>query len=316
MMEHETPNMAQPPNDPNQEQTQDTQADQSPLVMPGPPTYQNPTPPPPPKRRNWGKPFAVGIFAVLFVMSMFYWTGKLRAMFWHSSSDHSVYASTDWYESTQDFYDVDYIDIDMPSDSQISIEPWDGDSVQVYLSGEIPDNAKVDTRQNGKKLSISLDDNFWNFGFQNTFSVVIFMPNDLDRLKLDLVSGSVDVKVNVRDLEIDTVSSELFITSVSKRMEIDTVSGSAYISDSQAERIKFDTVSGDFSFSGIIEREIDVDGVSGDVDVSLSRSSGVTTVSFDTVSGTLYNDAELKEQSHGDISYDSVSGDLSVSYYD
>lgn len=167
---------------------------------------------------------------------------------------------------------------------------------------------------------------------------------DGDRIKLDSVSGDVDVQATTGRLDITTVSGDVDFTGRVERVEAESVSGDLTLRGIEGE-LSIDTVSGEAKITNSRLRQIDGGSVSGDIefdvellgsaDVDIETMSGELTLTFpaslsatvnaETFSGSLHADFPVKitdesgpgSQMHGKlgngdarIDLESFSGDI------
>lgn len=198
-----------------------------------------------------------------------------------------------------------YENLDAPSFDSIKIAMMDANvtfvksdkyGVKVELENAIY-TPKIEIRND--ELSIKMPgSNGWRLDFDwlggNSDlyggEVTVYLPsNTLDDVRIDLLSGSLDIDgYEFDELVINAVSMDYSISGITANsFESSTVSGSADVSFERAGRIKAANVSGDLLFSGKVSGNITANTVSGRIALNLKGSENDFHVMFSSVSGEL-----------------------------
>ena len=155
----------------------------------------------------------------------------------------------------------------------------------------------------------------------------------LEKLNLSVVSGDISlVDMSMTLARLDSTSGDFRLNAVDvDDLFINTVSGTTRTESSWIRKFKGDSTSGDFILEGTIE-EIDIstvsggakitsgvvpekvkcDTMSGDVDLFIPAGDAIS-VRFDSMSGSLTGDIPMMLVKSGGYSFDSVSGDVTIS---
>jgi len=150
-----------------------------------------------------------------------------------------------------------------------------------------------------KKDSFQISKNGIHFSEQlRAFNILV--PKQIEVIDAKTVSGNIDfINVKSQKLKINTVSGRIDLDIQSKNVNINSVSGDIKINEHS------------------IEPDIEIKSVSGDAQVFLSQKV-YANVSFKSVSGKLTNDLGSSDNSSnnlnkkGIIKFNSTSGDLEI----
>lgn len=128
-----------------------------------------------------------------------------------------------------------------------------------------------------------------------------FSANDLD---VDSVSGDINIRGNIRNVNADTVSGNIKLEGEFDKVDVSGTSSAVEV-----------------TYLNISPAELDVDMVSGDINIRIPEQLSGFEVEFDSVSGDFTSDfstsVDKGEYRFGDGSFeinaDTVSGDLKIS---
>lgn len=179
------------------------------------------------------------------------------------------------------------------SSGSVTIEPGDGDAIELCETGNKPTDPK-------EQLQYYLDGTTLHVRFCAPAKVTVGVMKEKDlhvTLPKDLV---------LRELDVSTASAELNVTDVrAERMKLGTASGRVFGSVAYAEALQIGAASGEveLTVSGEVGT-IDADTASGDV--RLTASGEVGTIDADTASGAV----SITADSVRELEMDSASGAL------
>lgn len=141
------------------------------------------------------------------------------------------------------------------------------------------------------------------------------------RLEIELPRGvslevsSVSATIDVRDvagerLKVETVSGRIEVEAVPVELEVDAVSGDVTLRLDGSKRVDIETVSGDVELDGRLDGRLKAQAVSGDLVFRLGDSP-LADGNLSTVSGDLRLDTALARD--GRLQANSLSGDVEIS---
>ncbi len=223
-------------------------------------------------------------------------------------------------QKVQTFEDVQQIKLNLAS---IDVQIYETDSNIVTLY----DN----TQKEGFRIGIGgNDDNTvefkngkltftqggtWNIGFnfiRITGDIIIEVPKGT-QIEYEIDSASSDIYIDApikNTLKINNVSGEIEIMQGGEELNINTVSGDVEVFMAY-EQIDIDCVSSDVKLvANSATKSIDFDGVSGDVEIEVEDDAKYD-INFDAVSGDVDDDYENQNSDANaiQISINAVSGD-------
>ena len=155
----------------------------------------------------------------------------------------------------------------------------------------------------------------------------------LEKLNLSVVSGDISlVDVIMASARLDSASGDFRLNAVEvDDIFINTVSGTTRAESSLLRSFKGDSASGDFILegtienieistvsggvkitSGVVPEKVKCNTMSGDVDLFIPAGDTIS-VKFDSMSGSLTGDIPMMLVKSGGYSFDSVSGDVTIS---
>jgi hypothetical protein len=205
------------------------------------------------------------------------------------------------------------LDIRVPS-GQIDIVTVDGDESVIVLEGSEKFLDLTEVRQEGRRLvvelkgrkpfgiTISIDEHSWRMG--GRLVVRAQVPHGSDAV-LATASADMKLKGRVQSLEAKTASGDLVVRGeIERDATIKTVSGDVAI-DAVGGDLRFTSVSGDLTAKSV-GRPVEGKTVSGDARISSTREGNVT---LQSVSGDL--EVGVAAGTNLDVDAGSVSGELS-----
>ncbi len=208
-------------------------------------------------------------------------------------------------------------------DDGVEVKYYDGNTVKIEEEAdeEIPRKLQLRYLAEGGKLTVQFASN-GRHDIRNLHKdLTVLFPQDtqLEKLKIENVSGDIYSEVAVKSFTANGVSGDIEIGNVSQIADIHSVSGNLEIKAGNLNAIKAESVSGNVSLytDGVTSAEVNT--VSGNVNLFVPESLGFT-MTFETVSGDLYSSLETTQS--GDtytrleggkvINVDTVSGDVSI----
>ena len=141
-----------------------------------------------------------------------------------------------------------------------------------------------------------------------------------DSVNADTVSGEVHVTGNAgHEFEADSTSGSVTFSGMAEIVDANTVSGEVTADVARTLRsFKADTTSGRVRLTvGDAQalKEVSANTISGEVTITLPQNDGFT-VDYDSISGDLNNEFEMRGERHGnghiDIDVDTASGSLHI----
>lgn len=198
-------------------------------------------------------------------------------------SDRTVFNSEDLTNVTQEFTDIDKLDIDL-SYGEFVIEKAEGNSFK--LVGE---NVVKGFSCKDKNGELVIDDNIKiasNFGFNNDDNhpfVTLYIPEnaDLDKVEIDMGAGYVNVNdLNTEDLSIDLGAGEFEGSKINaKDAKLSVGAGHLIIDEFVSDTVKMDCGTGKMEVYGNVQGDADLDCGIGNIVLSVANSE--TNYNFD-----------------------------------
>ncbi len=208
-------------------------------------------------------------------------------------------------------------------DDGVEVKYYDGNTVKIEEKAdeEIPQKLELRYLAEGGKLIIQFASNGRHDirNLHKDLTVLFPQSTQLEKLKIENVSGDIHSEVAVKNFTASGVSGDIEIGNVSRSAAIHSVSGNVEVKAGSLNSVKAESVSGDVSLyiGGITSANVNT--VSGTVNLFVPENLGFT-LTFDTVSGDFYS--SLATTQSGDtytrleggvaISIDTVSGDVNI----
>lgn len=185
----------------------------------------------------------------------------------------------------------------------VTFTAWDRD--EVHIRGRVADDVEeveIETTSNGIRIEVRNKRNQRNIkGTQLHLKVPVGASLEAEGVSSDLsVSGSRGDRIR-----LNTVSGDIEVDAESNRVELSSVSGDVEF-EGTAGRVNAESVSGDVTLIGIRE-EVEASTVSGDVTL---EGDSIRNGRFETVSGDL--NLVLALTGDGRLNCDAMSGDINL----
>ena len=211
---------------------------------------------------------------------------------------------------------INRIDVDWVS-GDVSIVLWDGETVSVSEIGDFDDDKKVHTAviDGALMIKFAASGNLGTNSKGKSLTVKIPEAMLLSEIAVDTVSAevSVDMKAEVRTIDIDTVSGSTYIGNLSgSSLGIDTTSGRITVSGATFAKAEFDSVSGRIEIDDSALTDVDAETVSGRINCSFREGAVLDDLDFSSVSGDI--ELMLPVNVGFEAKLSSVSGDLNTDF--
>lgn len=188
-----------------------------------------------------------------------------------------------------------------------------GDDDQVSLSGTLGADTKLSFEGSTGRVRIKAEGSgsggwfHWGGNGPSEDSLLEVRVPRTATLELSAVSADSSIRgiAGSDSLKVESVSGDVNISAETARLTLSSVSGDVSFTG-QSARSEIESVSGDLNLSGL-SGELSLDTVSGDAVVN---ASGLTEVDFGSVSGDLRLSASLLGAAR--LSAESVSGDIEI----
>ena len=211
---------------------------------------------------------------------------------------------------------INRIDVDWVL-GDVSMVLWDGKTVSVSEIGDFADDKKVHTAVIDGALMIKFTAS-GNLGMKAASkSLTVKIPETmvLSGIAADTVSAdvSIDMKTEVKTVDIDTVSGSTDIRNLSgDSVGVDTTSGRITVSGATFVKAEFDSVSGRIEIDDSALTGVDAETVSGKINCSFREGAVLDELDFSSVSGDI--ELMLPANVGFEAKLSSVSGDLNTDF--
>ncbi len=207
---------------------------------------------------------------------------------------------------------INRIDVNWVS-GDVSIVLWDGETVSVSEIGDFADDKKVHTAviDGALMIKFAASGNLGTNSKGKSLTVKIPEAMLLSEIAVDTVSAevSVDMKAEVRTIDIDTVSGSTDIKNLSgDSVGVDTTSGRITVSGATFAKASLDSVSGRIEIDDSALTDVDAETVSGRINCSFRDGAAIDELDFSSVSGDI--EILLPEGVGFEAKLSSVSGDF------
>lgn len=199
-----------------------------------------------------------------------------------------------------------------------SIKVTGSDRSDIRITGSIGEDAKgLIIEGDDKRLQVRVDypesngwGGWWGSGDVDDSHLVIELPTGVE-LAVESVSATVRVD-NLRGerLKVESVSGDIEVKAAAVEVELSAVSSDIELELDGSQSVDLESVSGDLILSGRVTESIEAETVSGNVDVDLADSA-LAKFSGNTVSGDLKLRIGLADG--GRLGIEALSGDVELS---
>lgn len=201
---------------------------------------------------------------------------------------------------------------EMPGDGLVQVEnlagsveftTWDRNEVQVRGKvGDDVEEVEIEATSNGIRIEVQ---NKRNKKRIDATHLHLKIPRQAS-IEAEGVSADLTVNgCNGDSIRLDTVSGDIEVEAETRKVDIASVSGDVEF-EGTADRVTAESVSGDVTLVGV-KKEVEASTVSGDVAL---EGGNLESGRFETVSGELNLMLELIDG--GRLNCDSMSGDISL----
>lgn len=211
---------------------------------------------------------------------------------------------------------ISRIDVDWLA-GDVNIVLWDGETVSVSEIGDFDDDKKVHTAviDGALMIKFAASGNLGTNSKGKSLTVKIPEAMLLSEIAVDTVSAevSVDMKAEVRTVDIDTVSGSTYIGNLSgSSLGVDTTSGKITVSGATFAKASLDSVSGRIEIDDSALTDVDAETVSGRINCSFREGAVLDDLDFSSVSGDI--ELILSEDAGFEAKLSSVSGDFNTDF--
>ena len=211
---------------------------------------------------------------------------------------------------------ISRIDVDWLA-GDVNIVLWDGKTVSVSEIGDFDDDKKVHTAviDGALMIKFAASGNLGTNTKGKSLTVKIPEAMLLSEIAVDTVSAevSVDMKAEVRTVDIDTVSGSTYIGNLSgSSLGVDTTSGKITVSGATFAKASLDSVSGRIEIDDSALTDVDAGTVSGRINCSFREEAVLDDLDFSSVSGDI--ELILPENAGFEAKLSSVSGDFNPDF--
>jgi len=192
----------------------------------------------------------------------------------------------------------------------LSVSAWD--KAQAELTGSLGNGSKLEIAGDAQHLVLHVDSgkhSWFGMGSPHDSTLVLHVPRTI-ALDADVVSSDATVTgIAGKTLRVNGVSGDLNVTSGAPDVEIDSVSGEVefqVLPQTTTTRVHLQTVSGNVGAKGLGGR-VKLETVSGDIRLDTGTVDELET-------GTVSGDAQIHAApaAHGRMRLQSMSGDIRV----
>ncbi len=214
--------------------------------------------------------------------------------------DHSIINSEDLTDVTQEFTDIDELDVDL-NYGEFIIKKTEGNSYKLVGENVIKGFSCKD--KNGKLVIEDNNKFVGNFGFNddNHPVVTLYIPENanLDKVKIDMGAGYVNVNdLSTQDLSIDLGAGEFEGNKISaKDANLTVGAGNLFIDEFITDTVKLDCGTGKMEVHGNIQGDTDIECGIGNIVLSVENSE--TNYNFDIDCGI--GNVTVGNQSYGGV---------------
>ena len=215
---------------------------------------------------------------------------------------------------SEEYSNIRRIEIDL---NTTNLEIKYGDKYSVEASN-VTDKFKV--RERNGNLYIE-EDSFWLFGNNNAGKVVVYVPDALRELSIDVGAGKTSITgVSAQEFSLDYGAGVISINdSDFTNSEIDGGTGDVNINNTIFTNLELDTGVGEFNFNGQILGRNEINVGIGECNLSLTGGEELYTLNFDKGIGNItLNGTDYGRASYGNgnniINIDNGIGDVSITF--
>jgi Uncharacterized conserved protein len=201
--------------------------------------------------------------------------------------------------------------------AKITVFPEDRQDIKVNLSGTINSflpitEPELNLNNDGKKVTITLSDNFKMLTGTNNIKLDIYIPKSFNKdVKIKNITGSVNIEnITLNNLDIDTTTGKITLDKLSvNNFAASCTTGSIDINDADTKETKIRLTTGSAkidNFSG----NINVKGTTGGIDISYKKFDN----DIDAVVTTGSIVLDLPEKSEFKLNAHTTTGKISCNF--